>query len=183
MRIAQSLLILALLGGCAPWPARAGDADLPAVLRLARLPGPVPALRLINHDATRRVTDADFAGRLTLLHFWATWCEPCRHELPALQDLAAAVADARITVVLVAVDEGVAGEAVAAFARGLGVTLPTYLAADGTVPDELWDWGVPVTYLVGTDGAFIGRMRGPRPWRDAALRAALVNLAGTAGRP
>ncbi len=178
MRFAMALLILLPLGGGAPWAAGAEDGDMPAVLRLARLPSAPTALELVSADGTRRVSDADFSGRLTLLHFWATWCEPCRHELPALQALAESVADDGIAVVLVAVDEGLAADVVAEFAHGLGVTLPTYLAADGTVADALWDWGVPVTYLVGTDGRFIGRMRGPRPWRDAAVREALIGLHG-----
>ncbi len=176
MRFVRAFVLLLLLGGGAPWAGHAEDRDPPAILRLARLPGAPTALELVSADGTRRVSDADFVGRLTLLHFWATWCEPCRHELPALQALADSVADDGIAVVLVAVDEGVAAGAVAEFARGLGVTLPTYLAGDGTVPDELWSWGVPVTYLVGPDGRLIGRMRGPRPWREAVVREALVGL-------
>jgi len=178
MRFVSVLSVLLLLGGGTHWVASAADGDLPAVLRLARLPRAPIVLELVSADGTRRVSDADFKGRLTLLHFWATWCEPCRHELPALQALAERVADDGIAVVLVAVDEGVAAGAVANFAHGLGVTPPTYLAGDGTVPDELWNWGVPVTYLVGRDGGFIGRMRGPRPWREAAVREALVGLLG-----
>lgn len=176
MRFAMALLVLLPLGGGATWAAGAADGDMPAVLRLARLPGAPTALELVSADGTHRVSDAEFIGRLTLLHFWATWCEPCRHELPALQALADSVADDGIAVVLVAVDEGVAADVVAQFAHGLGVTLPTYLAGDGTVPDELWNWGVPVTYLVGPDGGFIGRMRGPRPWRETAVREALRTL-------
>ncbi|MEQ8232324.1 MAG: TlpA disulfide reductase family protein [Gammaproteobacteria bacterium] len=175
-------LVICLLIGLASVLSVSGAEDWPAVLRLARLPGPAPGFTLRAVEDGAVVSNADFAGRLIVLHFWATWCEPCRHELPALAGLSASVADTPIAIVMVAVDEDVTGSAVAAFARGLGVHLPTYLAADGDVPEALWTWGVPVTYLIGTDGALIGRMRGPRPWQDAKLQEALEALAGSGGR-
>lgn len=116
-------------------------------------------------------------GRPVILHFWATWCKPCRHELPALEALAGKLADSGIVFLLVAIDGDTEAAAVRRYAQDLGVRLPIYLASDSTVTDRYWSWGIPVTYLIDRNGLLVGRALGPRDWDSAAMRAVLVQFA------
>lgn len=156
-------------------PARVAATD---VLGLETLDDEVPAFTLQAAAADAPALDnAALAGRLVLMHFWATWCTPCRKELPALQALAHALDSARVAVVLVAIDDAdTSREAIVDYARGLGLDAPLYLARDSRISDRFWSWGVPVSYLIDARGHFVGRMLGPRPWDSPALRDALANL-------
>lgn len=146
-------------------------------LGLETLIDDVPPFELVAAAGGPGLTNDNLLGKTVLLHFWATWCEPCKKELPALQQLAAELDDTHLTVVLVAIDTVSSPAQITAFARELGVQLPIYVASDGAISDSFWGWGLPVTYLLDKQGRFMGRLRGPRPWADAGLRSALVQLA------
>ena len=173
MRRATTLLFaLALSALClATAPVRADD-----MLAIEALADEVPKLALVSAEGGTPLVNGDLAGKTVLLHFWATWCEPCKEELPALQSLAARLDPSHFLVVLVAVDDNIAAAEVLAYARNLGVTLPVYVASAGGVSDSFWGWGLPVSYLINDQGQFIGRLRGPRPWREPATQNALAVL-------
>ncbi len=155
----------------AAMPARAED-----VLAIEPLADEVPKLALVSAQGGAVVTNSALLGKTVLLHFWATWCTPCKDELPALDSLAASLDPARFVVVLVAVDDNATPVEVLAFARGLGVHLPVYVARAGGVSDSFWGWGLPVSYLINDDGHFIGRLRGSRAWSEPVVRNALTAL-------
>ena len=136
----------------------------------------VPPFALTAADGGPALANGDLLGRFVLLHFWATWCTPCKDELPALDRLAASLDAGRFTVAVVAIDTNTSPTEVLAFARSLGVRLPIYLASSGGVSDSFWGWGLPVSYLIDGRGHFIGRLRGPRPWAEPGVRAALTRL-------
>jgi thiol-disulfide isomerase/thioredoxin len=165
LAVALSWLCLAVA------PTRAED-----VLGIEALADEVPRLALVSAEGGTPLANADLAGKTVLLHFWATWCAPCKEELPALESLAAGLDPARFAVVLVAIDDNLAAVEVLAYARNLGVSLPVYVASAGGVSDSFWGWGLPVSHLIDAQGQFIGRLRGPRPWRDGAVRQALLAL-------
>ena len=148
-------------------------------LALETITGEVPGFMLAPADGGATLDHGMLAGRTVLLHFWATWCVPCKEELPALQKLAATFDAARVTVVLIAIDTNMTAAEIATFARALGVTLPIYLARNSTVADSFWGWGLPVSYLIDARGRFIGRARGPRAWSDPAIIEALTRLSGS----
>ncbi len=162
-------LLALLLCGAPPLPA----AD---VLGLETLADEVPAIALVAAEDGAALTLAELRGKTVLLHFWATWCKPCKEELPALDSLTDDLDAARFAVVLVAIDTNTTPAEVLAYARHLGVRLPVYVAGKGGVSDSFWGWGLPVSYLIDGQGQFIGRLRGPRPWREPALRTALAAL-------
>ena len=146
-------------------------------LGMEALADEVPPFALVAAEGGQGLVNHDLLGTTVLLHFWATWCEPCKADLPALQQLANTVDATHLTVVLVAIDTHSSPAEILAFARALGVQLPIYVANDGGISDSFWGWGLPVTYLLDKQGRFMGRLRGPRPWADAGLRSALVRLA------
>lgn len=168
--LALSLLLVWL----ALVPARADD-----VLGIETLADEVPAFALVSAEGGPVLANDALKGRTVLLHFWASWCGPCKEELPALDRLAADLDPTRYAVVLVAIDTNAAPAEVLAYARGLGVRLPVYVAASGGVGDSFWGWGLPVSYLIDGAGHFIGRLRGPRAWSTPAVRKALAALQGS----
>lgn len=167
--LCASLLWLALSVA----PAQAED-----LLGLEALDDTVPSFVLVPAAGGATLANADLRGKIVLLHFWASWCTPCKKELPELDSLAANLDPARFAVVLVAIDTAITPAEVLAYARSLGVRLPVYVAAGGDVSDSFWGWGLPVSYLINEQGRFIGRLRGPRAWHEPAVQTALAALQG-----
>jgi thiol-disulfide isomerase/thioredoxin len=96
-------------------------------------------------------------GRVTLVNFWATWCAPCRREMPELERLARELGRARLDVVGVSVDTGPALTRVFATAASLGVTYPIYTAEEPAYPRLFAGEQVflPLTYLVDREGRVV----------------------------
>ena len=90
----------------------------------------------------------DLTGRVTVLNFWATWCGPCRAEMPIL-DAAHAPDDG---VVVLAINNMESQATVSGFATDLGLTLPILLDPDGRLQHQFGVIGYPTTVFVGPDG-------------------------------
>jgi thiol-disulfide isomerase/thioredoxin len=138
-----------------------------AALELAATPKPLPDLAF-SGPAGKSLTLADFHGRGILLNLWATWCVPCRQEMPALDRLQAKVGGKNFEVVTINIDTTKLDKP-KAFLSEIGVkSLGFYsdskadvfqvLKKDGKVA------GLPTTILVGKDGCEIGTMAGPAQW-------------------
>ena len=97
-------------------------------------------------------------GRWVLVNFWATWCAPCREEMPYLDGLAANHAD-RLTVLAVNMREP--EDAVAAFVAELDLRLPVLLAPDDATLLAYNVRGLPISFLIDPEGAVVQRMVGP----------------------
>jgi thiol-disulfide isomerase/thioredoxin len=129
-----------------------------------------------------KVTLADFRGRTVLLNLWATWCVPCRAEMPALDRLQAAKGDQGFEVVAVNVDTARL-ERRAAFLDSIGVkALARYADPSGDVFETLRRdgkaLGLPVTLIVDKDGCEIGAVEGAVQWDSAEAEALVVALKG-----
>jgi thiol-disulfide isomerase/thioredoxin len=124
-----------------------------------------------------KATLADFKGRAVLLNLWATWCGPCRAEMPALDRLQAAKGGPEFEVVAVNVDTARL-EKRGAFLDGIGVkTLARYADPSGDVFETMRKdgraLGLPVTLVIDKSGCEIGAVEGGVKW-DSAQAAALV---------
>ncbi|MGB8816943.1 MAG: TlpA disulfide reductase family protein [Rhizobiaceae bacterium] len=123
----------------------------------------------------KQVSLADFKGRTVLLNLWATWCVPCREEMPALDALQAKAGDASFEVVAVNVDTDTEGKR-ARFLAETGIkSLKDYseptMALFNTAKKQGLALGLPVTLLIGKDGCLLSAMNGPANWAGAdALR-------------
>jgi thiol-disulfide isomerase/thioredoxin len=104
----------------------------------------------------------DLRGRPVVMAFWATWCAPCRADLPLLAAVERAYRDAELAAVPVDYQES--AEAVHDFARGAGIDLQLYLDADGAVARRfgvgLPQAGLPVTVLIDRDGTVVSVLLG-----------------------
>lgn len=135
---------------------------------MQRLDEPAPDFVLRDASGTA-VHLAALRGRPVIVHFWATWCIPCRKELPTIQALARRLANTDCVFLAVAIDTGAAD--LRAYAADLGFILPVYRAGDGEISDRYWSWGIPATYLIDRDGAIAGRALGPRDWTSDSMLA------------
>ncbi|MBI4273551.1 MAG: TlpA family protein disulfide reductase [Rhizobiales bacterium] len=116
----------------------------------------------------------DFQGKIVLLNIWATWCGPCRREMPALDRLQAALGGSEFTVVALSIDR--AGiEPVRKFYSETGIrNLAIYIDASGKSPRVLNAIGVPTTFLIDREGRELGRVAGPVDW-DAPEMVAFIS--------
>lgn len=143
-------------------PSEASDGES-VTMTLHDKPRPLPELRFTKADG-RELTIADFRGRFVLLNLWATWCVPCRKEMPALDRLETKLGGPNFEVVALSIDrQGLA--AVRPFFKELGLkALNIYLDPSGKAAAALNAPGIPTTLLLDREGREVARKIGPAGW-------------------
>ncbi|VAX12420.1 Thiol:disulfide oxidoreductase related to ResA [hydrothermal vent metagenome] len=134
--------------------------NMKVTLPKARLPAPnftLPDLKL----GTVRLSD--YRGKLVLLNFWASFCAPCRREMPSLENLWQAYADKGLVVLALSADRDNLKQ-VENFVSEGGYSFPILLDTAGEVRRNYEIRALPTSYLIGRDGKFIGRLIGERSW-------------------
>jgi thiol-disulfide isomerase/thioredoxin len=119
----------------------------------------------------RAISFSDFQDQVVFVNVWATWCGPCRAEMPAIQRLHDAVRADGIALVLVS-DEDAA--TVQQFVGKGGYTFPVYLSQ--TLPDVFDTDTIPASFVVSRDGRVVLRHRGAAAWDSAACQSFLRAL-------
>jgi thiol-disulfide isomerase/thioredoxin len=126
-------------------------------------PRDVPDLQF-SDPAGRPTSLSKFRGRMVLLNLWATWCPPCREEMPALDRLNARLGGDRFTVVTLALDSPAKADA---FLRQIkATTLQNYTDTQGLALSMLGVTTVPTTLLIDAQGREIGRLSGAAAWDE-----------------
>jgi peroxiredoxin len=115
-----------------------------------------------------------FRGKVVFMNFFATWCAPCREEMPAMERLHQTYKDRGLVVLAVDIREG--AKTVRAFTQELKLSFPALLDKDGSVAYAYGIRPVPVTYLVGRDGKILWRAFGPREWGSGGARQYFSSL-------
>jgi thiol-disulfide isomerase/thioredoxin len=141
-----------------------------AALAVARAPFRVPDLAFKDAQGRERKL-SDWRGRTVLLNLWATWCAPCRKEMPALEALQAALGSDKFEVVTINIDTR-DPEKPLAFLKDAGVARLAYFSdPSAKVFQELKmagkAFGMPTTLIVDPNGCEIGEMAGPAEWASA----------------
>jgi len=108
-------------------------------------------------------TLSDYRGKLVFLNFWATWCPPCRSEMPSMQKLYEKADKKKFVMLAVNAKEDVA--TVRAFAQKNGYTFPILLDPDYKISGKYQVQAIPLTFLVDQQGNIIGRICGAREWK------------------
>ncbi len=144
-------------------PATAASTEKGFAFNALETPREVPELRFVNGDG-RELTLEAFERRTILLNVWATWCVPCREEMPALDRLQAKLGGPDFEVVPLSIDrEGL--PVVKAFYEELGLeALGIYVDRSGKAQRALSVLGIPTTLLVDREGRELGRTLGPAEW-------------------
>jgi len=156
--------------------AAAGDAFAPVEPRAAASAD----VTVVNSNGDEHVLADFLPGQPAILHFWATWCAPCREELPGLAAYAAKLADdgLRDRLIVVAVEPSPRGK-IDGFLAGLGldgfVTLQDRTNRSGAI---FGLFGMPSTMLLDAEGRVIGQHSGPVDWSDEAVRKELATHLG-----
>jgi peroxiredoxin len=118
-----------------------------------------------------------YKGKVTLLNIWATWCVPCRQEMPSMQRAYARLKDDGFAIAAVSIDEG-GPEDVLAFAREFGLTFDILHDRSGRISTLYQTTGVPESFLLDKDGVIIKRVIGAHDWSSPANIALIERLLG-----
>jgi len=157
--------------GCLLAAAAASSASAPALTSLAGDPAPALVLRDVNgttHDL------AQYRGKVVLVNFWATWCVPCRAEMPSIQKLRDRFAGKPFVVLAVNVDEP--ASRVRNFLDETRLDLPVVLDRNKTVT-RAWSVRVmPTTFIVARDGRLRYRAVGDLDWNSDTVVGTISQL-------
>ena len=158
MRLAATLLL---------WCA-AASAQLPSWSG-----GPAPALRLLDLDGKEHALEA-YRGKVVLINFWATWCEPCKEEMPSIERLRRSLEGRPFAVLAVNLAEP--DSRVQRFLREVPLGFPVLMDRD-TAAAKAWKARLlPATYIVGPDGRIRYSYLGELDWSREPVRKQIAEL-------
>jgi cytochrome c biogenesis protein CcmG, thiol:disulfide interchange protein DsbE len=126
-----------------------------------------------------------YRGQVTLVNIWATWCEPCKREIPALDSLYRALAPEGLHIAAVSIDKTPAAE-VKAFMAEFNVAFDVLQDPEGTIQQIYQTTGVPESFLIGRDGRIIRIVYADHPWASASNKTIvrqLLAVPGVTGSP
>ncbi len=130
---------------------------------------------VVKDLAGQEVRLASLKGKVVLVNFWATWCPPCKEEIPSMMKLNQSMAGKQFQMLAISVDEG-GKEAVASYFKKSGMMLPAYLDSDGAVSRNYGTTGVPETFIVDKAGIIQKKIVGGMDWSAPEVSAYLDEL-------
>ncbi len=133
---------------------------------------PFPYLSLHEFDGSATRSIEDYRGRIVVLNVWATWCPPCRRELPSLERLHGRLDPGHFAVIAMSVDSD--ADIAMEFLLDRGVSFKSYFDRDGDAADRVLGIRIyPDTFIISADGTLLRKFVGEREWDDPRLIAAL----------
>ena len=165
-------LLVVLAAGCAADDGGASAGDKVEVGAQA------PTYATVSLDGDS-VSLASLRGKVVLFNIWATWCHPCRDEIPELRAIHAKYRDRGLELVGVSVDADGTDDAIRTFMDEFQMTYPVWRDPDERVSTRFLAIGVPATYLIDRQGILRWRKTGPIAPKDTALSAAIERALGS----
>ncbi len=136
-------------------------------LGIQEYPKPAEAKDFTLKDITnKKINLKSYRGKVVMLNFWATWCNPCRMEMPSMEKVYQQFKDKGFVILSVA--SGDSKEDVSGFMKEYKLTFPALLDYDYVVSDNYKIWAVPTTYFINAKGQIIGKAQGSRDWNTRA---------------
>jgi thiol-disulfide isomerase/thioredoxin len=120
----------------------------------------VSVVSLVNGSTLKL---SDLKGKVVLLNFWATWCPPCREEIPSMMKLNSFMTGKPFQMVAVSIDEG-GKPAIESFFKETGFSLPTYLDESGASAKSYGITGVPESFIIDKHGVLVKKIIGGFAW-------------------
>lgn len=122
----------------------------------------------------------DYRGRVLFLNFWATWCPPCRQEMPSMQRVYERFRQRPFSMLAISQDTSV--DAVRDFVSSLRLSFEIGLDPDGELPVRYGVTGFPETFIIDANGAVVRHVIGPLEWDNAEVVAFLEEMVAAAER-
>lgn len=174
-----SLLLLSVLAlvaaACAPRDASSGGGDTPGRVEIG---APAPSYRTTSLDGDSVSLDAQ-RGKVVLLNVWATWCHPCRAEIPELQAIHDRYQARGLELVGVSVDADGSDDNIRGFMQEFRMTYPVWRDPGERVSTQFLVLGVPATFLIDREGVLRWRKTGPIQPNDSSLSSAIERALGS----
>ncbi len=155
-----------------------------ALMQFGPATGPIqpgseaPEFRVLDISSGDSVSLSDYRGKVTLVNIWATWCGPCRAEMPSMQVAYAQLKDRGFAIAAVSVDESSIDD-VKAFQREFGLTFDILHDRSGRIQQVYQTTGVPESFLLDRDGVIVKRLIGEHNWASEANIAQIERLLGS----
>jgi cytochrome c biogenesis protein CcmG/thiol:disulfide interchange protein DsbE len=157
---------LALGAGALTWVAPTGGVEINHE---------APSFKVMDLATRDSVSLEDYRGSVTLVNIWATWCLPCREEMPSMQKLYDSLGGRGFRIAAISVDEG-NPEDVVAFTQKLGLTFDILHDRGGTIQQLYQTTGVPESFLLDRRGILVKRVIGAHDWASPANRSTVERL-------
>jgi peroxiredoxin len=119
---------------------------------------------------------ADYRGQVLMINVWATWCLPCRVEMPSIEALNKAYAPKGLKIVAVSIDDPGTDSTIRAFVKQYGLTFEVLHDAQGRISDSYDITGYPETFIVGRDGIIRKKLMSASDWNSPEARALVDRL-------
>lgn len=128
----------------------------------------------------RYKTLADYKGQTVLVNVWATWCDPCKVEIPSLERLYQTYGSKGLKIAAVSIDATASDDSIRAFAQKYGMTFDVLHDPSGVIQSIYQTTGVPETFVIGPDGTIRKKWVGADDWSSQGNEALVAQLLGLA---
>jgi peroxiredoxin len=173
----QQLAIGALVAGIAVAVAYGATHYLRKELFPVELGSKAPDFTAYTVDSAPRAKRlAEYRGQVVMLNVWATWCLPCRVEMPSIEALNKQYAPKGLKILAVSIDDPGMDSAIRAFAKQYGLTFEILHDPKGTIIDMYDISGYPETFIVGRDGVIRKKLMQATDWNSPDARALVDRL-------
>ncbi len=134
----------------------------------------------------RQVKLSDYRGKVVFLNFWATWCKPCKEEMPSMEILNRNFEKDGLVILAVSIDRVTTSKDIPPFVKGMNLTFPVLIDSWGKTDKPYKRMGVPETFIIDQQGIIREIIIGPRDWTrldSLQVLTKLLNVTPKAARP
>ena len=172
--LARSLALLIAVMAASPRPTFAADPFADLELMRPRQPRLAPDFT-VSRLGSGSIVLKELRGQVVFLNFWATWCPPCKEEMPSMERLYKRYRDRGLTMLAISIDTSAAQD-VEKFVKKLGLTFPIGLDPTLEVANRYTVRALPSTFLIDGAGATVAVALGPRNWDGAIAHTVVERL-------